>query len=237
MPAAQQQQASYLNRIGPLSEGSATTWGSAKPLRLKKASKLKLGWKLSWTLGPLYRELVDALHRRPEAPTKALTIVSGGQTGVDRAALDAALAMGLAVGGWCPLGRWAEDGPIPRRYPLRETPTQDYAQRTEWNVRDSDATLILFRGRLTGGSARTAEHAARFERPLLTLDLDAAPAPAAAADWVRRQGVRVLNVAGPRESGAPGTYAQVRGWLDTLFSLCAQWETEVPPGQRGACGE
>lgn len=178
------------------------------------------------------RELVDALHQRPKGPTLALSIVSGGQTGVDRAALDSALALGLAVGGWCPLGRRAEDGPIPGLYPLRETPTQDYGQRTEWNVRDSDATLILSRGRLTGGSARTAEHAHRLGRPLLTLDLDAAPDPALAADWVRRQGVRVLNVAGPRESGAPGIYAQALGWLETLLRLCAQVGTEVPAGQR-----
>jgi len=180
------------------------------------------------------RELVDALHQRPKGPTRALSIVSGGQTGVDRAALDTALALGLRVGGWCPLGRRAEDGPIPRPYCLRETPTQDYAQRTEWNVRDSDATLILFRGRLSGGSARTAEHAARLGHPLLTLDLDTAPDPGLAADWVRRQGVRVLNVAGPRESGAPGIYAQARGWLETFFSLCAQCGTQVPVGQRAA---
>jgi hypothetical protein len=153
---------------------------------------------------------------------------------VDRAALDAALALGLAVGGWCPLGRRAEDGPIPMRYPLQETSAQNFAQRTKWNVRDSDATLILFRGRLTGGSARTAEHAARLGRPLLTLDLDAAPDPALAADWVRRQGVRVLNVAGPRESGALGIYAQARGWLETLFRPCALGGTQVPAGQRTA---
>jgi hypothetical protein len=73
-------------------------------------------------------------------------VVSGGQTGVDRAALDAALALGLPIGGWCPLGRRTEDGPVPDRYPLRETPSADYAERTEWNVRDSDATLILHRG-------------------------------------------------------------------------------------------
>lgn len=174
------------------------------------------------------RELVDALHHKPKVPNQALTIVSGGQTGVDRAALDAALALGLTVGGWCPLRRRAEDGPIPGRYPLRETPAQSYAKRTAWNVRDSDATLILYRGVLIGGSARTAEHAARLGRPLLTLDLDPAPDPAVAADWVRRQGVRVLNVAGPRESGAPGVYAQALAWLRALFAALARPEKGLP---------
>ena len=79
-------------------------------------------------------------------------IVSGGQTGVDRAALDAALALGIPCAGWCPRGRRAEDGEIPRRYPLRETPLPNYEQRTEWNVRDSDATLVLVRGRPAGGT-------------------------------------------------------------------------------------
>ncbi len=163
------------------------------------------------------RELVEALHRQG----CRVEVVSGGQTGVDRAALDAALDLGLTVGGWCPLGRRAEDGPIPSRYPLRETPTSDYAERTEWNVRDSDATLILYRGALTGGSARTAEHAARLGRPLLALNLDAAPDPVAAADWVRRHGVRVLNCAGPRESGAPGIYVEARAWLVALLRTLA----------------
>lgn len=155
------------------------------------------------------RELVAALHCRGNP----VEVVSGGQTGVDRAALDAGLDLGLSVGGWCPLGRRAEDGPIPARYPLRETPTADYAERTEWNVRDSDATLILYRGALAGGSARTAEHAARYGRPLLALDLGRAPDPIAAAGWVRQHGVRVLNCAGPRESGAPGIYAEALAWL------------------------
>lgn len=163
------------------------------------------------------RELVDALHRRG-CPVE---VVSGGQTGVDRAALDAALDLGLTVGGWCPLGRRAEDGLIPGRYPLRETPARNFAQRTEWNVRDSDATLILYRGALTGGSARTAEHAARYGRPLLAVDLDAAPDPAAAADWLRRHAVRVLNCAGPRESGAPGIYVEARAWLAAFLRALA----------------
>ena len=163
------------------------------------------------------RDLVEALHRRG-CPVE---VVSGGQTGVDRAALDAALDLGLTVSGWCPLGRRAEDGSIPGRYAVRETPTSDYAQRTEWNVRDSDATLILYRGALTGGSARTAEHAARYGRPLLALDLDAAPDPVAAVDWVRRHGVRVLNCAGPRESGAPGIYAEARPWLVAFLKALA----------------
>ena len=163
------------------------------------------------------RELVEALHRQG----CRVEVVSGGQTGVDRAALDAALDLDLTVGGWCPLGRRAEDGPIPGRYPLRETPARNFAQRTEWNVRDSDATLILYRGALTAGSARTAEHAARYGRPLLALDLDAAPDPAAAADWVRRHGVRVLNCAGPRESGAPGIYTEARVWLRVFLRTLA----------------
>ncbi|MCG6943212.1 MAG: putative molybdenum carrier protein [Thiohalocapsa sp.] len=148
------------------------------------------------------RELIAALRaRRAWSLTR---LVSGGQTGVDRAALDAALAQGIAVGGWCPKGRAAEDGVIPERYPLHETPSADPAQRTEWNVRDSDATLILHRGALAGGTALTAEAARRRGRPLLQLDLDAAPEPDIIDAWLRGQGVRVLNVAGPRESEAPG---------------------------------
>ena len=83
-------------------------------------------------------------------------IVSGGQTGVDRAALDVALELGIPCGGWCPRGRRAEDGALSARYPLMETPSDDYVQRTTWNIRDSDGTLILTRGEPTGGTAQTA---------------------------------------------------------------------------------
>ncbi|HLF11639.1 MAG TPA: putative molybdenum carrier protein, partial [Gammaproteobacteria bacterium] len=85
----------------------------------------------------------------------SLRIVTGGQTGVDRAALDAALELGLACGGWCPKGRWAEDGEIPPRYPLKETTSTDPARRTRANVRDADATLVLTDGEPTGGTRLT----------------------------------------------------------------------------------
>ena len=105
-------------------------------------------------------------------------ILSGGQTGVDRAALDVALELGLPCGGWCPKGRRAEDGPIPSHYPLTETPWDGYPQRTEWNVRDSDGTLILTEGEPDRGTALTRELAARHGKPCLVLDLTERPDPA-----------------------------------------------------------
>jgi hypothetical protein len=145
------------------------------------------------------------------------TIISGGQTGVDRAALDAAVRLGIAAGGWCPRGRRAEDGRIDGRYPLRETPSQRYGQRTEWNVRDSGGTLILCRGEFSGGTRLTAELSHRYERPLLVLDLDSDPDPDTTRKWLREHGVLVLNVAGPREEGAPGIYAQSLAFLVRLL--------------------
>lgn len=108
-----------------------------------------------------------------------MKIVSGGQTGVDRAALDTALELGLPCGGRCPRGRKAEDGPIPARYPLTETSSAEYAQRTEWNVRDSDGTLVLTRGQPTGGTALTIELAERLGKPYLVVDLESEPNAAA----------------------------------------------------------
>src|SRR5262249_25460405 len=98
-------------------------------------------------------------------------IVSGGQTGVDRAALDFALEHGIPCGGWCPQGRLAEDGVIPERYPLQETPWDGYPQRTEWNVRDADGTLILTRGEPDGGTAYTERVAGERKKPCLVVDL------------------------------------------------------------------
>ncbi len=134
-------------------------------------------------------------------------IISGGQTGVDRAALDVARTLGMAHGGWCPAGRRAEDGPIPQCYSLRETPGAGYAQRTLWNVRDSDATLVLVLGAYGGGTGLTVR-AARFSgKPCMVVDLQQITLPGAVADWLRERRVRTLNVAGPRESQRPGVGA------------------------------
>ena len=152
-------------------------------------------------------------------------IVSGGQTGADRAALDWAIAHELPHGGWCPRGRKAEDGTIPSRYRLSETPGAAYVQRTEWNVRDSDGTVVLSLSRtLTGGSSKTVELARQHGKPWIHLARDAHAVDA--ADQLRRfveeHGIRVLNVAGPRASTEPGIGAFVRTVLDRAFGLASR---------------
>jgi hypothetical protein len=140
-------------------------------------------------------------------------IVSGGQTGVDRAALDVALELGLPCGGWCPRGRLAEDGPIPARYPLRETPSPAYTQRTEWNVRDSDGTLVLTPGEPAGGTALTVALAEQLGKPLLVIDLTGPVRADDVRKWLQSQPIRILNVAGPRESEQPGVQARATAFL------------------------
>ena len=144
-------------------------------------------------------------------------IISGGQTGVDRAALDAALAYGIDVGGWCPQGRRAEDGTIPDEYPLRETPSDDYEQRTAWNVRDSDGTLIIAPMPLSGGTALTKTEAEEQGKPVLHVrPADPVPVPMIRA-WGTEQNIQVLNVAGPRASEVDGIYEAARMILDDLL--------------------
>jgi hypothetical protein len=149
-----------------------------------------------------------------------LQIISGGQTGVDRAALDVALKLGLPCGGWCPKGRRAEDGPIPERYPVLETSSLAYPRRTARNVRDSDGTLVLTCGRPDRGTALTLRLAQRYKKPLLVLDLDEAPEPAEVRQWIEVQQIRVLNVAGPRESSSPGIHEKAFGFLYSVFRTC-----------------
>ncbi len=144
-------------------------------------------------------------------------VVSGGQTGVDRAALDVALEIGLEVGGWCPRGRCAEDGPIDPRYPLVETPSRVYSVRTRWNVRDSDATLILTEGPATGGTLATVDFAVAEGRPHLVVDLLEAFEVEDMARWIAEVGAAVLNVAGPRESKRPGISGRAADVLRALL--------------------
>jgi len=137
-----------------------------------------------------------------------MVIVSGGQTGVDRAALDAARHVGLECAGWCPQGRWAEDGFLPLDYPLVETPDANPAQRTEWNVRDSDATLILLEDELSGGTQLTLDYTMRWRKPCALVTLQLPEAASIIIAWIEQwQPVR-LNIAGPRESECPGIYAR-----------------------------
>jgi hypothetical protein len=145
-------------------------------------------------------------------------IVSGGQTGVDRAALDVASEVGMGRSGWCPRGRRAEDGVIPVAYPLRETPSAAYPERTAWNVRDSDGTLVITRGRPRGGTALTVSLARRAGKPALVVDLEGGTAVAETGRWLSENRIGVLNVAGPRESEAPGIHDQAAAFLRELLA-------------------
>jgi hypothetical protein len=153
--------------------------------------------------------------------TRPEKIVSGGQTGADRAALDAALEIGIETGGWIPTGRRSEDGKIPGIYnTLVECDSENYATRTALNVRDSDGTLIVSRGPLTGGSLLTRDLAKRYKKPFLHVDLAGAnPADAAeeVREWLDTFECRVLNVAGPRASSDPEIYSSVRRLLIELM--------------------
>ena len=144
-------------------------------------------------------------------------IVSGGQTGADRAALDAAMESGIETGGWVPRGRWAEDGRVPERYPsMKETDSAEPAVRTECNVRDSDGTVVFSHGEVSGGTKWTVEVSGRLRKPLLWLDLSTQPVETAAVrlrEWTTAEGIEVLNVAGPRASEDAAIHPAVRAVL------------------------
>lgn len=155
-------------------------------------------------------------------------IVSGGQTGVDRAALDVAIRLGIPCGGWCPKGRLAEDGRISRAYPLEETPTSEYAERTMWNVRDTEGTLVLAFGPPAGGTAYTIACTRILNRPCSVVDLaknDSRVAPV--VQWISDERIGILNVAGPRESTAPGIRELAMQFLLTLLGSSAARETSA----------
>lgn len=149
---------------------------------------------------------------------RSFIIVSGGQSGVDLAALDWAIEHGIKHGGWCPKGRKTEDGPLDDLYQLVETPSKAYLQRTEWNVRDSDATVIFtLTDKLDGGSLRTAEFAEQLGKPCL--HFRPGVHSKFIARFLARHKVTRLNVAGKRESGAPGIGAVVRAALSAAISI------------------
>ena len=145
-------------------------------------------------------------------------IISGGQTGVDRAALDAAIELGIPHGGWCPRGRLAEDGRIPDRYALAETESPEYPVRTERNVIDSDATLILYHGRLSGGTELTRRLARQHSRPWLLVNLDAPPPLEEIHRWLTEHRPHTLNIAGPRQSQSPDVPRLAQRFLSELFT-------------------
>jgi hypothetical protein len=158
--------------------------------------------------------------------TKAAPIeklVSGGQTGVDCASLDVALELGIPCGGWCPKGRWSEAGAIPAIYPLQETPSEDVAQRTEWNARDSDGTLVIVEGPTVGGTTLTVDMAVRYGKPYLIVDLlkGRDGVRASVRSWLAEHGIRVLNVAGPRESTTPGINEKTKALLRLVLGAGA----------------
>lgn len=165
------------------------------------------------------------------SPRSALSrVVSGGQTGVDQAALDAALAVGIEIGGWCPRGRRSESGLIPRRYPLQETQARSYAVRTEWNVRDSDGTLIIAMSEISKGTKLTLDIARQLQKPVQVVHLRPGAAKSLFSDenslneqvesvveWLIAHRISVLNVAGPRGSSHQDVYDEARSFVELLL--------------------
>ncbi len=144
-------------------------------------------------------------------------VVSGGQTGADRAALDWAIGVGMPHGGWCPRGRKAEDGPLATQYALQEMPSEDYGARTRQNVIDSDGTLIVNTGELEGGTLKTIRIAEKLCKPHLLLQMDGGVQEDNVRDfifWTRRESIFKVNIAGPRASKRPDIYHLVRELLD-----------------------
>ncbi len=146
-------------------------------------------------------------------------IVTGGQTGVDRAAMDVAIELGIPYSGWCPKGRLAEDGILSNEYNLKETPTSEYSERTEWNARDSDGTFVLNFGELSGGTKLTEECAFKYKKPYILLQAEDELALESIVGWVKDNKIKILNIAGPRESHQPGiVYSLSKKLLKTILT-------------------
>jgi hypothetical protein len=151
-------------------------------------------------------------------------IISGGQTGVDRAALDVALKHGIECGGWCPAGRIDEVGRIPDHYPIQELPRGGFTERTLQNVKDSDGTVIIYAGKLSGGTEQTVRFCVEQQRPYELIEAIKIATEDAAKlinDFVRKNKIDILNVAGPRQSEWPEGYDYAFRVLDVFLTDCS----------------
>jgi hypothetical protein len=160
-------------------------------------------------------------------------IISGGQTGADRAALDVAMRLSIPHGGWIPKGRIAEDGTLPEEYQLKEMPTASYPKRIEQNVKDSDGTLIISRGKPTGESDYTQKMALKNKKHLLHIDLNLTTSFDAASlivSWLKLHRIKILNVAGPRSSKDPNIYVDVFRILEWAFKIYRM--EEISPAEK-----
>jgi predicted Rossmann-fold nucleotide-binding protein len=158
----------------------------------------------------------------PATPEVVVKIISGGQTGVDRAALDVALRHGIEAGGWCPAGGFDEFGRIPDQYPVQELAVGGFTERTLQNVKDSDGTVTIYPGKLGGGTEQTVCFCMELQRPHQIIDASKISAEGAAkliAGFVRNHKVTILNVAGPRQSEWPEGYDYAYSVLDAFFEL------------------
>lgn len=160
-------------------------------------------------------------------------IISGGQTGADRAALDAAIKLGIPHGGWIPKGRLTEKGPLPDKYNLMEMPSTSYSSRTEQNVIDANGTLIISHGKLTEGSDYTRKMAIKHHRPWLHINLNKTPAFKAAnlvSSWTKENTIEILNIAGPRASKDQRIYQDVSKLIESIYYL-GLMKTSQPDSQ------
>ena len=143
-----------------------------------------------------------------------IKIISGGQTGADRAALDFALRNGIPCGGWCPKGRRAEDGLISLKYPLQETSSIAYPERTQKNIESSDGTVIFYNKKFDAGTGLTLNLCKKLGKPFLIVKLSNSSIKEEFRDWLNNYSIQVLNVAGPRESSEKGIYSKVTSFLE-----------------------
>lgn len=174
------------------------------------------------------RQNEDSIHPGMDArlqwlysPPMLQRIHSGGQTGADIAALEIALEKGFPHGGWCPKGRRSLAGPIPNCYALHETPSEDYLQRTEWNARDSDGTVVFtIAAKASGGSLRTIDFARKHRKPWLHLSRENPGHKGFSCrlvHFIEEHGIKTLNIAGSRESKEPGIHHWVREVLGQVI--------------------